>query len=166
MDRSDASALAFHRLSVREYGSGEMRAYLKRKGASDVDADAVVRELIERKAIDDERYARVIARHQAHRDKGPAYVMMRLRQKGVYFSKSKVAEIFADVLPDATGSELELARKVLERRYPECIQVPGKPRPDRRVRAKAFGALARRGFSRDVIAKALGAPGLEPEDQD
>jgi regulatory protein len=153
IDAIEAETLAIHRLSVREYGSGEMRAYLKRKGASDADADAVVRDLIERKVIDDERYARVIARHQAHRDKGPAYVMMRLKQKGVHLSRSKVAEIFAEVLPDSTASELELARQVIERRYPGVAGGSG----DRKERAKAYAALARRGFSRDVIAQALGA---------
>jgi SOS response regulatory protein OraA/RecX len=147
----DSRALAMHRLSVREYGSGEMRSYLKRKGVPAPEADQVVEELLQRKLLDDERYARVVARHQAFRSKGPDFVQMRLRQKGVSLSRQKVQEIFREVLPESAGSELEMARRVVERKYPRA-------NIDQKEKAKAFAALARRGFSMDVIMKAFRVP--------
>ncbi|MDR3606119.1 MAG: regulatory protein RecX [Oligoflexia bacterium] len=149
MSEIDFAALALHRLSVREYGSGEMRAYLRKKGASADESRRIVSDLLERGMISDERYARVIARHQAHRDKGPAYVMMKLRQKGVDIGRGTMAEIFQEVLPEAVASELELARRVAEKRYPSAL---GK-NCDRKQKSKAIAALARRGFSHAVIAK-------------
>lgn len=153
----DAKALALRRLSVREYGSGEMLAYLKRKGAPEGEASRVVEELVTKKLIDDERYARVIARHQAFRDKGPDYVMMKLRQKGVSLPRRKIQEIFEETLPETVGSELEMARRVIERRYPAAIKKSGDPgdSKDPREKARAYAALVRRGFSRDVIRRAL-----------
>jgi SOS response regulatory protein OraA/RecX len=152
MSEINWGSLALHRLSVREYGSGELRAYLRRKGATSAEAEKVVEDLVERGHINDERYARVIARHQAHRDKGPAYVLMRLRQKGVNLSQAKVRELFQEALPESVESELELARRVVEKRYPEALQ----PACDPKERARAFAALQRRGFSRDAISRALG----------
>jgi regulatory protein len=151
----DSKSLAMHRISVREYGAGELRSYLKRKGVPAAEAEQVVEDLIQRNLLDDVRYARVIARHHAFRSKGPDFVLMKLRQKGVSLTRQKVQEIFREVLPEAAGSELEMARRVIERKYP-------KSNVDQKEKSKAYGALARRGFSRDVIMKAFLVP--EPEE--
>ena len=155
----ELSQLAMKRLSVREYGSGEMRSYLIRKGASEEQAERIVAELVDRKMIDDERYARVVARHQAFRDKGPSYVLMKLRQKGVQLPLKKVQEIFEETLPESAGSELEMARKVVERRYPRAHE-------DRAELRKAYQALLRRGFSRDVVRKCLFKSGQRDDELD
>jgi regulatory protein len=145
---TDAKDLALHRLSVREYGSGEMRSYLIRKGVTPEQAARVVDELLAEKLIDDERYARVIARHQAFRDKGPAYVRARLRQKGVNISPARIQSIYNETMPENLGSELDLARSVVERRYPRAFADPTE-------RRKAYQALLRRGFSPDVVQRCL-----------
>lgn len=140
--------LAIQRLSVREYGSGEMRSYLIRKGAPPEEATEVVAELVGDKLIDDERYARVIARHQAFRDKGPSYVLARLRQKGVRLPLTRVRAIYQETLPEQLNSELDLARRLVDRRYPRAHE-------DRDELRRAYGALVRRGFSREVAQKVL-----------
>lgn len=147
--------LALARLSVREYGSGEMRTYLIRKGASEADAEAVVSELMAGRLIDDERYARVIARHQAFRDKGPAYVMSRLREKGVNLPMTTIRAIYQEAMPEGLESELELARRVVERRYPRALR-------DRAEKQRAYQALLRRGFSSEVVRRCLSA-GIDEE---
>jgi SOS response regulatory protein OraA/RecX len=158
-DQASARSLALYRISVREYGAAEMRRYLVQKGISESDAAQVVRELVEEQAINDERYARVIARHQAHRHKGPAYVEMRLRQKGVQLSRAKLAEIFAEVLPDSAATELELIRQVIETRYQATWAQAAAG--DTRARAKLYSRLTARGFSRETVMKALREPNGE-----
>lgn len=145
---AELSSLALSRLSVREYASAEMESYLRRKGASAPDAAAIVSELVRMNAIDDERYARVIARHQAMRDKGPAYVEAKLRQKGVRLPRQRLLEIFREVLPEERPSEKESVRRILERRYPEAGR-------DAKAKSRAFQALLRRGFSRSAILECL-----------
>ncbi len=144
----DAWGLALRRISIREYGASELKAYLIRKGATPAQAEEVVDQLVADKRIDDHRYARVIARHQAFRDKGPAYVLAKLRQKGLKLSMSEVHALYEESLPNSRESELEMAREVLERRYPRALESQSEKK-------RAYEGLLRRGFSRDVVSKCL-----------
>lgn len=155
------SHLALKRVSVREYGSGELCQYLKRKGATQADAQKIVEDLKERGYIDDRRYARVIARHQAARDKGPQYVQGRLRQKGVNLGLPEIKKIYEDCLSGGQSlgkgeSELEAIERVLERRYPNA-------RTDRSEAKRAYQALLRRGYSADLVGKTLFSSKLPSE---
>lgn len=145
--------LALKRVSIREYGSGELGKYLERKGASAEDARLIVQDLKGRGYLDDRRYARVIARHQAARDKGPQYILGRLRQKGVDLSLSEVKKIYDECLAQGQSlgrgdSEIEAVQRVLERRYPRA-------KTDRSEAKRAYAALLRRGFSSELIQKCL-----------
>ena len=146
--KTDYRTLALNRIAVREYASNELRTYLIRKGAATHEAEEIVRELVDDQRIDDRRYARVIARHQAFRDKGPAYILAKLRQKGVRLSLQEVQALYEETLPETYDSELAMAQRVIERRYPHAMS-------DRKEKHKAFNALLRRGFSRQVIQKCL-----------
>lgn len=144
----DVWGLALRRISIREYGASELRSYLIKKGASAAQAEEVISQLVAENKIDDRRYARVIARHQAFRDKGPAYVLSKLRQKGVKLSMREVQSLYEESLPDTRKSELDMAREVLERRYPHALESPAEKK-------RAYEGLLRRGFSRDVVSKCL-----------
>jgi regulatory protein len=144
----DVWGLALRRISIREYGASELKSYLIKKGASTQKAEEVVSQLVAENKIDDRRYARVIARHQAFRDKGPAYVLSKLRQKGVKLSMREVQSLYEETLPETRQSELEMAREVLERRYPHALESQAEKK-------RAYEGLLRRGFSRDVVSKCL-----------
>jgi regulatory protein len=153
----DVWGLALRRISIREYGAVELRAYLIRKGATAEQADEVVARLVAEQRVDDRRYARVIARHQAFRDKGPAYILAKLRQKGLKLSLHEVQTLYEENLPQARDSELEMARRVLERRYPHALESQSEKK-------KAYEGLLRRGFSRDVVRKCLFHKGTTRDD--
>lgn len=157
----DYRMLALARLSVREYAAAEMRSYLVRKGAKPADAELIVEELIGSERLDDRRYARAVTRHQAFRDKGPSYIQQKLRQKGVKISLPEVRGIFKETLPESYESELDMARKVLERRYPRAM--PG-PEQDRDEMRRAYQALIRRGFSSEVAKKCVFRSAADLED--
>jgi SOS response regulatory protein OraA/RecX len=144
----DVWGLALRRISIREYGASELKSYLIRKGATPQQAEEVVSQLVADQRVDDRRYARVIARHQAFRDKGPAYVLAKLRQKGLKLSMSEVQSLYQESLPDTKDSELQMAQEVLERRYPHALESQSEKK-------RAYEGLLRRGFSRDVVSKCL-----------
>jgi len=144
----DVWGLALRRISIREYGAAELKSYLIRKGATPVQAEEVVSQLVSDQRVDDRRYARVIARHQAFRDKGPAYIQAKLRQKGLKLSMSEVQSIYEENLPGSRDSEMEMVRQVLDRRYPHALESQAEKK-------RAYEGLLRRGFSRDAISKCL-----------
>lgn len=146
MEDIDPRQLALNRLSVREYAAAEMRAYLLRKGVDEAQAETIVAELVRDGMISDERYSRVIARHQAHRGKGPHYIAAKLRQKGVRTDARRVRELYREVAP---LDELEAARQVVETRYPRAFE-------DEKVRSRAYLGLLRRGFSSETAMRSLG----------
>jgi len=137
----DPRNLALRRLAIREYGSGEMRAYLRRKGVSSQGAAETVEALVKEKLIDDRRYARVIVRDQSFKDKGPTAILAKLRQKGVQIELREVREIFGSA---ADVSEAEAVKRILDRRYPNAKKDPKEAR-------RAYMALLRRGFSSAMI---------------
>jgi regulatory protein len=146
--RREARDLALIRLSVREYGAREMLSYLKRKGIEAEVAAEVVHELTEEKLLDDRRYARAMTRSQANRDKGPGYILGKLKQKGVRIELSEVREIFSET---SDRSEMEMAQRIVERRYPRALP----PTQDEKEVRRAYSALIRRGFSSETARKCL-----------
>jgi SOS response regulatory protein OraA/RecX len=141
----DARNLAMRRLSIRDYASLEMLAYLKsRKFPPDISTE-VVQQLVDEKLLDDRRYARAVTRTQSIRDKGPGYILGKLKQKGVVIELDEVRTLFAE---HSNMSELELARKLLERRYPRALA-------EEKDRKRAYGALLRRGFSAEIARECL-----------
>lgn len=152
-DASAARDLAIRRLSVREYSAAEMRSYLKRKGFANPAIDEVVRELVEDQLISDERYSRVVTRHQAMRDKGPAYIMAKLRQKGVLVDMHRARELYRENL----GDEVAKVRSIAEKRYASALD----PGADEATRNRAYQGLVRRGFSREAVARCLSRKGDE-----
>lgn len=154
-DLNEARNLALRRLAAREYSSSEMLIYLKRKGVDEKLAAEVVAKLIEDRLISDERYAKIVTRYQVGRGKGPNYIRMKLRQKGVKADLGDIREMIGETSGE---SDLALARKVVETRYPNA-------RTDREEGARAYQALIRRGFSFDVARAAVFSRSAEEDEK-
>jgi regulatory protein len=151
-----AHELSLKRLSVREYSVSELRRYLERKGAPRDTAREVVEELRARGQLSDERYSRVLTRHQAVRGKGPRYILMKLRQKGVSTDLQAARKLFTEVAP---RSELEAARQLVELKYPGADRDP-------RVSQRAYRGLISRGFSSEVARLCVLHPPAASTDDD
>lgn len=154
-DRSRAAhELALARLTAREYSARELAAYLRRKGYGD-EAEATVAKLAEEGRLDDRRYARLMTRHQFLRGKGPTYIQAKLRQKGVSAELGDIRRMIDEEGPE--GGELQAARRIVERRYPRALA-------ERDEAQRAYQALLRRGFTRDVARQAVKPGVTEPEE--
>lgn len=139
-DRRSARDTALIRLNVREYSAGEMRMYLKRKGYELSEIDPVVMEFVTDGLISDGRYSKIIARHSANRGKGPGYIQAKLRQKGVKLSPQEAKSLFQE---NSSESELDLAKRILESRYPNAFE-------NFKEKQRAYQGLIRRGISHEV----------------
>jgi SOS response regulatory protein OraA/RecX len=147
--RPKARDLALRRLTVREYSSVEMQGYLRRKGVPAEEARTVVRELEERGLIDPDRYAAAIARSQIARGKGPMAVLAKLKRRGIQADLGAARRIYEVEAGGSGLSELEVIRRVLSSRF------PGLDPSDRKVVARVYRSLMRRGFSAQAICSAL-----------
>lgn len=148
MSEASARDQALIRLNVREYSAGEMRAYLKRKGFETGEIGPLVEELVAQGLISDDRYSRIIARHSANRGKGPGYIQAKLRQKGVKLSSQEAKSLFQE---HSSESELDLAKRILESRYPDAFE-------NFKEKQRAYQGLIRRGISHEVAQLCLKAP--------
>jgi regulatory protein len=140
-----ARRTALQRLDRRECSTGDIIQFLRRKGFESEIITQVVRELVERKYIDNEKYANLLIREQALRGKGPTWMQMKLREKGIRLEREVIESSVTSV---ANTTELEIAQEVVARRYPGIRENPT-------LAKKALLALLRRGFSYDVARKAL-----------
>ena len=149
-------ALAMNRalgfLGYRARSEREVRDRLRRYGYGDQTVESVVERLEELGYLDDEEFARLVAREKA-RKYGPRRVLAELRKSGVGAENAQdaVDEEFAG------RSELQEAFSAAERRYNRG----GSETEARRV----YGFLMRRGYSAEVCSEVAreyrGASGAE-----
>ena len=151
--RSDKTPreVAFHdalrKLARRERTTGEIREYLEsREHPVDIIEETIAL-LVQRRYLDDRRYAEAFTRLQGSREKGPTVIRQKLKAKGILLGDSEISII----VEAAQGkSDLERAREIVEKRYPDFST-------DLKVAQKAYLALVRRGFSysiaREVVRK-------------
>ncbi len=151
--KTEARQAALRRLDRRECSTGDISQSLKRKGFSSDVISEVVQELVERKYIDDEKYARILVREQTLRGKGPNWIRMKLKTKGITTERRAVETLIETA---ANTSELEVAQGLVARRYPEAKSDPATGR-------KAIQTLLRRGFSYDIARRAIQALGSSEE---
>jgi regulatory protein len=133
-------ARALRLLARREHSRSELERKLAPHAESQQALRALLDVLVEKKQLSDARYAAERAR-QLQRKYGAAMVRQKLGQAGV----GKDVVLAAVTATD----ERERARAILRRRFRD------EPRT-REERAKRARFLAGRGFSYDVIRRALG----------
>ncbi|MBS2028349.1 MAG: RecX family transcriptional regulator [Deltaproteobacteria bacterium] len=135
-------------LAVRDRTEGELRLKLKRKSYPADQIAAALERLRGLGYLDDARFARGRAEALLSRGRlGPRGVESRLLAAGL--DRELISTAVRNAM--ATRDELSLARAALARRHPEA---PGTP--DRKLRSKAVRFLLGRGFSSDVVSRALG----------
>lgn len=122
-----------------------MKSYLKRKGYAADEIATTVDALVARGLIDDRRYSKMIARHSSARGKGPGYIRMKLRGKGVQLGAEEAKTLFRE---NSSESEAELAQRILQSRYPTAHECP-------KARRRAYQGLIRRGISHEVAQLSL-----------
>jgi regulatory protein len=138
-ERALAMARALNFLGYRARSEREVRDRLRRYGYGEATVGAVVVRLEELGYLDDEGFARLVAREKGRRY-GPRRVSAQLRKSGVDagLAREVVDEEFAG------RSEVEEARSAAARRYNRV----GSDAEARRV----YGFLVRRGYSAEVCA--------------
>lgn len=141
----EARQVALRRLNRRECSTGDLAQHLKHKGFPPEIITQVIQDLVEKKYINDENYARIVIRESCMRGKGPHWIRMKLKEKGISTERATIETLITEV---ADTSELSLARGVISRRYPKAKEDPV-------IAKKAIQALLRRGFSYDVACEAL-----------
>lgn len=140
-ERALAMSRALNFLGYRPRSEKEVRDRLRRFGHMEEAIGAVVARLREIGYLDDEEFARVMAREKARRY-GPRRVAAELRRAGVGHEASEEA-----VEEEFGGrSELEDAREAASRRYNTG---EGSVAEARRV----YGFLTRRGYSMEVCSE-------------
>ena len=139
-ERTLAMGRALDFLGYRARSEKEIWDRLRRYGHGEEAVEGVVGRLKELGYLDDEDFARTVAREKARRY-GPRRVLGELRKSGVD------AELARDVVDEefAGRSELEEARSVAAQRYNRG----GSDAEARRV----YGFLVRRGYSAEVCAE-------------
>ena len=145
-DPAAALAAATTLLARREFCSIELGAKLSAQGFEPDAVRSALEELIDRRYLDDERYARQFVLIRAERGQGPLRIRRDLAELGL-----PAALIEAQL--ESHGEWAGLARQVLTRRFGAK---PPRSWPDK---ARRMRFLQYRGFSNDDIRSALGPDG-------
>ncbi len=141
-----ALASAVRMLGQREHSEAELRRKLTRKHSelSPDQLDAVIDELIENGWQSDVRYAETLIRSRINRGYGPHYIVRELVSKGIN------ANLAQEALAEQAQDWQALAGDLVSRRHPAARDCAADWQ-----RAARF--LQRRGFSAEVVVRALGS---------
>lgn len=155
-ENKDALGAAMRLLAVRQRSVFELTGKLREKGFADPDVNSAVDRLLKAGYLDDEEFARSLARSRARNKAwGPAKIAHDLAARGI--ARETVKEAVALACP----KEEELASAALRRWRRTHKGLSG-----RQEKEKAFRHLSSRGFSPSAIWKALGKPEESEDRQD
>lgn len=147
---------ALNLLTARDMTAHDLKAALRRRGFLEPVADSVCQRLIENRLISDERYARRYVELRQDSAVGRYALKRKLRAKGI--EESVVENALEDVDDESQlAAARELAQK-LARKYEGTEPYARK--------SKLSQALARRGFSWDIVREAVELLGLDDGDAD
>lgn len=147
LDAQSARVAAFDLLSRKAWSQRELASRLRRRGAPDEVAHAVVAELASRGYLDDEAFAQWWAEARARgRRVGSLRLAQELRARGISrdLAAAAIAAAFAEV------PELSRAVEAGRRRLPALLR----QRPER-APARLRDHLLRRGYPAAAVAAAL-----------
>jgi len=146
-DFKQARALAYRYLSHRDRSARETADHLKKKGFEEAVVQETLQYLKEANYLDDRRFAEHWARTRAENRQ---YGKYRLRQE--LLGKGLPQDLIDETLDTLfeTIQEIDLARAVVEKKFPSMQDLPADKRKNRLI-----GLLQRKGFSLDIIYKVL-----------
>ncbi len=140
--------LSYRYLSIRNRSETEIREYLGKKNAAQEIIDKIVTRLKEKKFLNDEEFARSFVLNRARlKPKGKKLLTLELRQKGI------AEELIKKVLDEVRGEipdELSQAKSLIVKKMQKMVGMP-----KQEIYQKVGGFLARRGYSWDVVKKAI-----------
>jgi len=144
---------ALNLLTARDMTAHDMISALKRRGYLAPVAESVCQRLIENRLIDDSRYAQRYVELRQDSAVGKYAMKRKLRAKGI---DDNIAEEALESLDDESqlATAKELAKKLV-RRYE-------KEEPYAR-KSKLSQALARRGYSWDIVREAVESLGIDED---
>ena len=141
---SQARAIALRLLTRRDYTAKELRTKLLDRELPEADVTSVLADLAEAGLVNDRRVAESFVRVASTlKGRGRMRISRELEQRGV--DRAVIRDALAKLpIEDETAS----IRRFLERKHLPARLSPAEHR-------RVFGQLVRRGFSADLIAKAL-----------
>lgn len=144
---------ALNLLTARDMTAHDLMSALRRRGYLQAVAESVCQRLIENRLIDDSRYAQRYVELRQDTAVGRYAMKRKLHAKGI---DENIAEEALEVLDDESqlATAKELARKLV-RRY-------ANEEPYAR-KSKISQAVARRGYSWDIVREAVESLGLDDE---
>lgn len=151
----DACSMALGLLESSEKTRAELEKALLRRGIVPAAARAAVERAAEYRFVDDRRYARRAVERNAGKDVGVYALRRKLRAKGV--SEEDAADALEGLDDDQQKAACARTLAKIRYRYED--------KPAREARAKCAQALARRGFSWDVIGAVLDDQGFSDDDE-
>lgn len=141
-------SLTYRYLGIRSRSEKEIRDYLEKKKAPAEMIEKIVKQLYEYKFLNDEAFAKAWVRSRARfKPRGKRLLEMELKQKGI--EKDLIEKVMSEVDPEIPD-ELEQAKNLIGKRIEK---LKGAPRHELYNKVGAF--LARRGYSWDVIKRAI-----------
>ena len=144
-DARRAQEKALYLLEYRSHSKKELAEKIARTAASKEAAQAAADRMEELGLVNDEAYARELARVLFTRKRyGKLRVKQELRQKGI------AGELIEELLAEYGGEDeaLENLQEILARKYANWKE-------DERTRRRAFAALQRLGYSYELIRRAM-----------
>jgi len=147
---SQARATALRLLTRRDYTTKELRTKLLDRDLPEAEVTAVLADLADAGVVNDRRVAEAFVRVASTlKGRGRLRISRELEQRGV--DRAIIRDALAALPVD---DETAAIRRFLDKKH---LPVRLSPAEHRRV----FGQLVRRGFSADLIAKALRGRGDE-----
>ncbi len=141
-DALRAKRSAYYMISCRDYSEKELRRKLSMKTTPQA-ADEAVEKMRQLKMLDDESYARGLARqYLEHKHYAGKRILLELRQKGI---DAALAELVVDELEIDEDEQLEI---LLSGKL-------GSGLDDEKTRARVWNKLARYGYRSGSISRAL-----------
>lgn len=135
-------------LAIRNRSEKEIRDYLTKKKAAPEIIEHIVSLLKEQKFLNDETFARSwVAQRARFRPKGKSALKFELQQKGI--AKEIIEQVLSEEQEDLPD-ELTQAMRLIEKRVEKM-----KDKPRQEIYNKVGAFLARRGFSWEIIKKAI-----------
>ncbi len=143
---SQAQVLALNALAPRARSRAELCQHLKKRGVSDLDANAALDNLELQGLVNDLEFARAWSESRQRQKKlSKRVIASELRMKGV--SQDIIDETIAEINDDA---EYQMALDLATRKYQSCSHLDSDV-----IYRRVHSVLARKGFDHSVTSQVL-----------
>ena len=146
-----ASEKAASYINIKPRTEYQMKKYLKEKGFEEEVVTEVINQLKEYHYIDDIEYASMYFRYGFEKGRGVERIKRELAEKGVRSDDIAIAYEDLEEVPDQMEAAMEIARSVISGIDLDELDYDEK----RKLQAKIGRRLMGRGFSSDVVYKAV-----------